>query len=617
MASVWGELKRRNVVKVAVAYAIVGWLLIEVSSVLGPALSLPDWITSSVAFFLILGFPIALILSWAYELTPDGMERTKSIPLSESITKVTGRKLDFVIIGVLAIAVAFFAVDRFVLDTSGPFAGADIDPASLDAELDEPPSTAAEPTPAIAEEQQREVLPNSVAVLPFRNDSPDPDNAYYASGIHEEILNHLVKLSALNVIARTSVEQYANTDKSIPEIASELNVETVMGGSVRYAGGRIRITTQLNDGTTGVHLWSETYTRDFDDIFAIESDIAMNVANALEAEFSLEEQASIEKIPTDSPEAYALYLRALAFRGGGTAEYEQLAWSDDLDRAIALDPEFALAYARKAYLYTINFGTASEEWQSIVRNNAQRALRLDPTLSVAYIALATLYQLTWQWTDAEQAFERAAELSPNDSDVLNQYALFKRDQGDYAEALQISQRAVSLNPNEWFLHHQLGVSYRLVRSFAAAAAAHRAAIALNPAASNPHVGLAQSEAMRGNNAEALEQLQIAEQLGAGSTTFRLAQMAVVYSHIDRPEDSVRLLRTLEQVADETPYSDPALALAYIAVGDYQLALQHLEQAVNTQSSERISLGTIKSNYWGDPVLDQPRFQELRDRIGAF
>jgi hypothetical protein len=197
-------LRRRNVVKVAVAYAIVGWLLIEVSTTVLPLFEAPDWIAQVFAFFVILGFPLALILSWAYEMTPQGVVRADAVPVSESITKVTGQKLDFVIIGLMAVGIAFLVVDNYVLDTSGPFAGADIDPASLDVVLDEPPSTAAQPTLAITEEEQREVLPNSVAVLLCDDLSPDADDAWFAASIHEEILNQLFKIRALNVIARTS-----------------------------------------------------------------------------------------------------------------------------------------------------------------------------------------------------------------------------------------------------------------------------------------------------------------------------------------------------------------------------------------------------------------------------
>ncbi len=190
-------------------------------------------------------------------------------------------------------------------------------------------------------EVQREVLPNSVAVLPLENLSPNPDDAYFAAGLHEAILSQLSKLSALNVIARTSVAQYANSDKSIVQIAEELNVETVMEGSVRYADNRVLVTAQLIDPETNVHLWSDSYNRDFADVFAIQADIAVNIANALEAEFSLAEQQSIERLPTASTAAYARYLRSIATLVLPNVQY--------LDEAIALDPDFGLAYATKAY----------------------------------------------------------------------------------------------------------------------------------------------------------------------------------------------------------------------------------------------------------------------------
>ncbi len=612
MASVWGELKRRNVVKVAVAYAIVGWLLIEVSSVLGPALSLPDWITSSVAFFLILGFPIALILSWAYELTPDGMERTKSIPLSESITKVTGRKLDFVIIGVLAIAVAFFAVDRFVLDTSGPFAGADIDPASLDIVLDEPPSIAVELAPAIAEVQPREVLPNSVAVLPFENVSPNSDDAYFATGIHEEILNQLAKLSALNVIARTSMRQYADTEKSIPEIARELNVETVMEGSVRYARGQVRITTQLNDGVTGAHIWSETYTRDFDDIFAIESDVAMNVANALEAEFSVTEQESIEKVPTDSPDAYALYLRAVAAGGGPLRS--RIA---DLEQALVIDPNFALAYALNARLrsglvtFSQDVDAAAEERLAI--ENAESALALDSSLGLAHIALADVHQTYWRWAEAREAFEIGYGLSPSDAEVLAEYGRFKRNTGNYAEAIRVGARAVELDPFNAQALTQLAVTYRFARDNEAAAQVYRRQTILFPLDASGYSSLGVVEATRGNYEEAVRNLRRAEELFGENITqvFRYAHLAQGYGLAGEHQDAERVVSALTERAQETSIGEAVWALAYIALGDYDQALTRLRAAMAAPSSASyVTLLEIKANPWADPVLDEPRFKDV-------
>ncbi len=452
MASVWRELKRRNVVKVAVAYAIVGWLLVQVADTFFPALQLPEWTVTFVAGMVILGFPLALILSWAYELTPDGMERTTGVPLSESITHITGRKLDFVIIGLLVLGVGFMFVDNY-LPESGPFAGAEIDPASLDVELDEPPSIAAELTPAIAEELQREVLPNSVAVLLCANLSPDPNDAYIAASIHDEILNQLVKIRALNVIARTSVLQYADAPPPISQIAAELNVGAVMECTVRYAGDAILVTAQLIDPETNSHLWSETYPGDLSDlsaVFAMQADIAINIANAIGAEFSLEEQESIEKMLTRSPAAYALYLQGLS-----TPE----SFPSYLDQAIALDPQFALAYAHRAILNTFNlvgvgYGLAPDEALELERRvyeDAERALAIDPTLGLAHAALAAVHQANWRGTAAEQAFQRSVELSPNDVDVLVQYAEFKRARGERDEAIRLHRRALELDPNSWFV----------------------------------------------------------------------------------------------------------------------------------------------------------------------
>ena len=286
MASVWGELKRRNVVKVAVAYAIVAWLLVQIIVSVETPLRLPDWTDTLVIVFLLIGFVVAMFVAWAYELTPEGIKQTKSIPLSESVSRVTGRKLDFAIIGLLVLAVGFMFVDNYVLPESSELNG-----------------------------QTGEVLPSSVAVLPFENLSPNADDAYFASGLHEEVLNQLAKLRDLSVISRTSVLRYTESGLSIPEIARELNVGTIMEGSVRYANDRVRITMQLIDAATDDHLWSETYDREFADIFAIETDIALNVVSALEAEFSLEERESLERSPTTFPAAYRLYLRALAVMG--------------------------------------------------------------------------------------------------------------------------------------------------------------------------------------------------------------------------------------------------------------------------------------------------------------
>ncbi len=620
MASVWGELKRRNVVKVAVAYAIVGWLLVQVADTFFPALQLPEWTVTFVAGLVILGFPLALLLSWAYELTPDGVERTKSVPLSESIAKVTGRKLDFVIIGLMAVGIVFLVVDNYVLNTAGPIADANVDPASLDS-LDETASTAtegaAEPSSAIVEEEEREVLPNSVAVLPFDNVSPDPDDAYIATGIHAEILNQLTKLSALNVIARTSMQQYANTEKTIPEIASELNVETVMGGSVRYANGQIRITIQLNDGITGADLWAETYTRDFMDIFAIELDVAMNVADELEAEFSLAEQARIEKAPTNSTEAQLYYLSAIS-------NFSSSSFEDHIDEAIQLDPEFAAAYAVRAYRAAVNvmwiFGEGIctvEECERIAREDAQRAIQLDPALGIAYAALGVLHSAYRSAQEAEDAFRQALEFSPNDAGVLLEFGRFKRFQGDFDEAIRLHRRAAALDPNVFSGHHALGLSYRYARLYDEAAVAFQRSLDVVPESVPDLVNLALVETRRGNHAEAIQRLNQVSALTAWNELppFRLAQMAESYALLDRADDVMALFQTLQELDAQRTVGNAIWASFHISLNQPAEALQRLEASARaTDPGDAATLAGLAANSMRNPILEEPEFREILEDL---
>jgi TolB-like protein len=282
--SVWGELRRRNVFKVGAAYLVAAWLLAQLVGLVEEPLALPSWFDTAVLVFLAVGFPIALLLAWAYEVTPEGIKKTRHVPLEESIRGLTGQKLNYIVTGLLVLAVALLAVDSYVLrGRAGPRDTENR--AALQAAAE---ATLAPPAPA------RDVLPSSIAVLQCDNFSTDPDNAFFAASLHEEMLNQLVKLRNLNVIARTSVLQYSGTERpSITQIANELRVASVMECSVAYGDDRIVISVQLINGDTGVHVWSERYNREFKDVFGIQADIAMNVANVLAVEFSAEEQQAI------------------------------------------------------------------------------------------------------------------------------------------------------------------------------------------------------------------------------------------------------------------------------------------------------------------------------------
>ncbi len=579
--SFFGELRRRNVFRVGIAYLAAVWVLIEVADTLVSIINAPTWIPQVLVYSAALGFPLALVLAWFYELTPEGIKASADVEAMEPV-KFMGRKLDFAIIGLLVLAVGFLLV-RSPLD------------------------------------DQVTVLPNSVAVLPLENLSPDPDNAFFAAGIHETILNELAKLQNVNVIARTSVLQYADGQTPISEIAEALNVETVMEGSVQFADDRILVTAQLIDPETSAHLWSDNYDREFADIFAIQADIALNIANALKAEFSLDEQETIEKIPTESPEAYAVYLRALS---STTDEGIRSA----LNQAIALDPNFALAYARRAANQTfelagVGLGSAPDDALEIERSiyeDAQLALSIDATLGAAHAALAAVHQANWRGSAAEQAFQRAVQLNPNDPSVLYYYARFKRYRGDFEEAIRLIRRVLELDPNDVLLPYQLGLIYRDAEQWDAAAAAIRNTLNADPANLFLNINLGWIEAARGNAAEAVRRLQLAEEVArppAPVPVFRLAQMARAYALAGRPEDARRLFAQFEERALAEGVGDAWWANAYIAVGDYDQALARIESAVNGRVSvDQAALANLAANPWGDSELEKPEFRSLLDNL---
>lgn len=366
-----GEIKRRKVFQVAAVYAVVAWLLIQIVATVEAPLNLPDWMDTFVIVCLAIGFPIALVMSWAFNLTSDGLIRDRG-----SVPQSGGRTIEFLLIGLIVAAVGWL-IFRVEFDPSGGRA-------------------------------ERDVLPNSVAVLPFENLSLDPQDAFFAAGIHDTILNELAKIGDLHVIARTSVLQYADGLTSVRQIAEELNVETVLEGTVQYAEGQVRITAQLIDPGTGAHLWSGNYDRDFAGIFEIQSEIASRIARALEAELIPGERAAIEAVPTTSLEAYELYLAA-----GELIRESPVRALELTDRAIALDPEFALAWSRKGAIHS-NLAVGTPSNRAVEEEDArlaiQRAIELQPTLAQAHGQLALLRTRQRELVDAELAYRRAEEL---------------------------------------------------------------------------------------------------------------------------------------------------------------------------------------------------------------
>ena len=617
MASVWDELRRRNVFKVGAVYVVVAWLLIQVADIVLPTFSALEAVGQPVTFVLILGFPVAVILAWAYQVTPHGIQLTKHVPLAESIAHITGQKLNNFVTGLLVLVVAFLVVDDYLTEDVAQMATEE--------------SSAAVETATVVlgpaeEDSASDVLPNSVAVIPFENMSADPENAFFAAGIHDEIINQLAKLKSLNVIARTSVMQYAGAARPITEIARELNVGTVMEGSVSYAENRVAVRAQLIDAETGVHLWSESYNRDFSDVFGIQADIAMNVANALEAEFSLEEQASIEEIPTESLEAYRFYLAA-----------DDLNLSSDwnlalelLDRAIEADPDFVLAYGERAWVraQVPTFGTGSqaefearvEEMERLAFADIDTVLELDPNMAWAHLAAGYIHSQHWRGALAQEAFARAFELSPNNPQVLSNYAAFKSWIGHHEEAVRLAERRNELDPMGGGVGGRFGLARILTRAEESerSIAIYRDLLETNPGNFEVNRELAYYEVANGNSARGKAHLEVLERQNLNSNILaRISAVASHYARLGFDEDAARVLKLFEERAANRRVSTVARLWEHLARGDEDQALYSLERIADEQEPydgvQMIS--SLKQNFGGIPMLNQPEFIAVRERIG--
>jgi TolB-like protein len=431
--SLISELKRRNVFRVGVAYAIVGWLLIEVASVLLPTFDAPDWVMKAFSSLVILGFPLTLVIAWAFELTPEGIKREAQVDRTESITHVTGRKLDFAIIGLLAIAVVFMFVDNYVLDAEP-----------------EQAEVAVEEIPAV-EPIERE---KSIAVLPFKNLSDNDENVYFSDGVMEAILNDLARIRDLKVVSRTSVEAYRDTSKSIPLIGSELDVAHVLEGSVQRSGDRVRVNAQLIATQDDRHLWSSNYDRDISDIFKIQSEIGNAISRNLELILTSEEKELMANAPTSNLQAYDLYLQSRGITSWiwwVEATAEAVRESLDLcQQAVILDTEFALAYAcigNNLHKLGIADYVAVDEWKQPALENLNKALSLDPSLWEAHATLADISFSTGDYASGYYYTNKLLQYHPNHPEFLAISSYEKLSLGQFERAVDIALRSLMLIPN--------------------------------------------------------------------------------------------------------------------------------------------------------------------------
>lgn len=416
------ELKRRNVFKVAIAYAIAGWLIIQIVTVIEEPLNIPDWFDTIVIVLVGIGLPIVLIFAWAFELTPEGIKKSKEVDITESVTSRTGKKLNGVIIAVLSVALFFVLVERIF------FAKASI---LEDAEVTSQIETA------------------SIAVLPFVNMSSDAENEYFSDGLSEELLNALAKVEDMQVAGRTSSFKFKGQNENLTQIGAELGVANILEGSVRKSGERLRITAQLIRVSDGFHMWSETYDRELttNNIFDIQEEISRHVMEELKVRLLPEEEIQLTERPTQDIEAYNAYLAA--GQVGATRRAADIERAIELyEQAIRLDPTFAEAYAKVAFMYQLlhEFGNLPvEEMKTKMKQNIDRALELNQNLASAYKAQSGLYGFNLEFDLSREAARKAYELAPNDASIVNLYYISLNDT-QLEEKYAMLKKAYRLDP---------------------------------------------------------------------------------------------------------------------------------------------------------------------------
>jgi len=470
--SLFVELKRRNVFRVGIAYAVTVWVLIQALSIFLPTFEAPMWVMKVISALLLAGFPVVLIFAWAYELTPEGVKREKDVDRSRSITGTTGKKLNNTIMVLMAVAIAFLLYERFSLAPDSP-------PEEIAATEQAIPETTV--NVAGADEPSRQ----SIAVLPFDNRSRLEDDEFFVEGIHDDLLTNLARIASLKVISRTSVGKYKDTEKSIPDIARELGVATVMEGAVQRAGNTVRINVQLIDAETDEHLWAEIFDREMtaENLFAIQSEISGKIAEALKATLSPEEQQRIDEQPTQNLAAYNAYMRGRQMMARRSSESVDQA-AAEFQRAVDLDPEFALAWTgiSEASMLQVQYSDL-DMLESIQRrrNSTERALALNDQLGEAHLSKALLLNFDLLLPEAEAAYLRAIELSPNNATAHHRYASYLSDfPGRRKESLQRMFLASELDPLSSIIQLETGETYTSLGQYREAEQQIRLVMELDP-----------------------------------------------------------------------------------------------------------------------------------------
>jgi len=544
----FAELKRRNVYKVAVAYAVVGWLVIQVSSTVLPAFHAPEWVVQTLVVLVALGFPIALVLGWAFELTPEGLKRTEDVDLAPQARKKSRAWIYVVIVGAL-LSVGLFMLGRYGFREK---------------------ISAASQLPA-----------KSIAVLPFVNMSADKNDEYLSDGMTEELINVLSKVPGLRVPGRTSCFAFKgkNEEDIFRKVGDQLHVGTVLEGSVRKAGDKLRVTAQLINVSDGYHLWSKDYDGDVKDILNFQSNVAEQVVQALQVKLGGEAKRVLAK-PTENPEAHRLYLLGRY----EFAKYTQAGWNNAIryyEETLKLDPNYALAYCGLADNYAYMGSVVMPEKEAIAKEKefAEKALALDPELAEAHMSLALALVAAFDWRNGLKEFDRALELNPNLAFAYEVQAWTVNGLGRFDEAIAKTRKAVELDPLNPFFQMSLSFYMYWARQYDDAIAQARKTLEMDPNSAITHVLLGLSFLKKGDTAGAIAEFQKAKAPNPGA--WYQGYLGYAYAISGDRARAEQALRELEDLAKQQYVSPTAFATIYLGLGQKEKCLDWLEKLTNS------------------------------------